>query len=515
MSGIPGNMNSTVMPSQGILHRLQAWRELAVLAAFSMELSWVALWFQLIARTRLDIRYGQAWWVLGGIVLATYLIEEVMIHRDVKLGWRRIIFSGLLLSSMLVGLAAFIEREEWINLGGLISRPITSFQQMADALPTEFMIMLISLFMSWRGVSLAGRLLEPSSIMARFRTGLIMLLFYGLLIELKEPSSVLAFYLFLFSGLMAMSAVRLASQSHRRGGKSIPFDKKWITGLTASILAIVAVSFLMGSWLYAKGIDVLFAAYTWFVAFLILLASPVLWVITKLLEALNDWVRFGTLLEAMRELLQRLQSILSQITETLQNWFASLQALLGLNLSFSIRIPKPIMLWGTIVFFILLILLTVKRRSWKGQIVEEEQLSTMEQPDLIDLLRVAMRKTLARLIGRIEHVFGVSKVRRALAAARIRSIYARLLKLGRRLGTPRLASTTPLEYLPLLEGYFPSLTSDLEVITQAYLQVRYGELPESVEEVQKVEDAWDRILPVGEWLLKARRSGKLVESLKR
>jgi hypothetical protein len=72
-----------------------------------------------------------------------------------------------------------------------------------------------------------------------------------------------------------------------------------------------------------------------------------------------------------------------------------------------------------------------------------------------------------------------------------------------------------LEYLPLLEGYFPSLTSDLEVITQAYLQVRYGELPESVEEVQKVEDAWDRILPVGEWLLKARRSGKLVESLKR
>ena len=505
MADITGNTNPTVIHLSEMLHRLQAWRELAIVAAFSMELSWIALWFQLIMRPRLEISYWQACWVFGGIVLATYIAEGAMVHGDVKLSLRRTIFVGLMLASMLVGLAAFIEREEWINLSGLVSRPVTTFQEMADALPTEFIIMLVSLLMSWRGLSLVGRLLEPSTIMVRFRTGLIMLLFYGLLIELKEPSSILAFYLFLFSGLMAMSAVRLAVQSHRRGGKSIPFDKKWMAGLMVSILAIVAASFLMGSWLYAEGIDLLFAAYTWLVAFLILLASPILWLITKLLEWLNDRIQVGALLETFQELLHRLQTILSQLTESLRNLFDSLQALLGLNLSFSIRIPKPIMLWGTIVFFIVLILLTVKRRLWKGQIEEEDQLSLMEQPDLFDMLRAAMRRALARLVGRIEDVFGVSKVQRALAAARIRRIYARLLKLGGRLGTPRTASTTPLEYLPRLEGYFPSLTSDLDAITQAYLRVRYGELPESIEEVQKVEDAWGRILPVGEGLLKARR----------
>jgi hypothetical protein len=40
---------------------------------------------------------------------------------------------------------------------------------------------------------------------------------------------------------------------------------------------------------------------------------------------------------------------------------------------------------------------------------------------------------------------------------------------------------------------FPEGNDDLALITQAYLRVRYGEYPESVEDVGAVEAAWKRV----------------------
>ncbi len=79
---------------------------------------------------------------------------------------------------------------------------------------------------------------------------------------------------------------------------------------------------------------------------------------------------------------------------------------------------------------------------------------------------------------------------RLIAAARIRIIYARLLKLGSRLGQPREPAVTPTEYLAVLDRVFPASRDELELITNAYLRVRYGELPESRTEVTQVEAAW-------------------------
>jgi hypothetical protein len=92
-----------------------------------------------------------------------------------------------------------------------------------------------------------------------------------------------------------------------------------------------------------------------------------------------------------------------------------------------------------------------------------------------------------------------------LAAARIRRIYADLLSLSGRLGRPRPAGRTPLEHLPQLQDLFTDQAGELERITSAYLRVRYGEAPESIQEVREIESAWRSIQAEGEARLKLKK----------
>jgi hypothetical protein len=52
---------------------------------------------------------------------------------------------------------------------------------------------------------------------------------------------------------------------------------------------------------------------------------------------------------------------------------------------------------------------------------------------------------------------------------------------------------------------FPASDLDLESITSAYLRIRYGEFPESREEVDQVEAAWKRVRAAGKLLLQEKK----------
>jgi hypothetical protein len=80
-----------------------------------------------------------------------------------------------------------------------------------------------------------------------------------------------------------------------------------------------------------------------------------------------------------------------------------------------------------------------------------------------------------------------------------------LLEISAELEMPRLAAQTPLEYLPALEKLYLGQEEDVWTITEAYLQVRYGELPESADAVARVEDAWGRIGELGRRMLDVRK----------
>ncbi len=74
-----------------------------------------------------------------------------------------------------------------------------------------------------------------------------------------------------------------------------------------------------------------------------------------------------------------------------------------------------------------------------------------------------------------------------------------------RLGSPRAISLTPYEFLPHAGELFPGRDQELALITQAYVRVRYGEYPETREELEQVISAWREVKKDGARMLKRRR----------
>jgi hypothetical protein len=89
----------------------------------------------------------------------------------------------------------------------------------------------------------------------------------------------------------------------------------------------------------------------------------------------------------------------------------------------------------------------------------------------------------------------------------VRQIYFELSALSSDLGRPRRIAQTPREYLPDLGTVFVNMESDLREITDAYIRVRYGELPEDEAELRGIEEAWSRLQAFGRLRLRGA-SGK-------
>lgn len=88
--------------------------------------------------------------------------------------------------------------------------------------------------------------------------------------------------------------------------------------------------------------------------------------------------------------------------------------------------------------------------------------------------------------------FGIG--RELHAAATIRRIYAALIVLAAQQGLQRAESETPLEFLAVMQAEWQSLAEPLAVITNAYINVHYGQLPENAAGLNAVKQAWETVL---------------------
>ncbi len=79
------------------------------------------------------------------------------------------------------------------------------------------------------------------------------------------------------------------------------------------------------------------------------------------------------------------------------------------------------------------------------------------------------------------------------AALSIRRIYRRMMKAAAAVGYPKPDAQTPYEYLPTLNQAWPHNHQDARLITEAYVNVRYGEIPESSQELEEIKQAWQRL----------------------
>jgi hypothetical protein len=212
------------------------------------------------------------------------------------------------------------------------------------------------------------------------------------------------------------------------------------------------------------------------------------------------------LFTALRNILIRLQLLIQSLIAMVSQWVQFLKLDKVNEIIVQLVGYKSVYLWGILTVIVLIILLVLRRTVWKREGGEDldSQSAKMDQ-NLLSYLKAALRRSLEKLADNLDDLLRLRQARQYLAAARIRRIYARLLTLSAKLDLPRPAARTPLEFLPSLQALFPGLKGELSTITDAYLLVRYGELPESPEALQDVETAWHLVSAEGADQLRARR----------
>ncbi len=486
--------------------RLYPWREVVIFACIFMELTWSVLWYRLLFLSGFVITYWQAFFILGSMLIFFYLIARFMNHLEMSVGSRRMILGGLLLANLFLSLTLLVYRDQSLSLQELILSSIQSFRNRTTLLPPEFIVLILVLLVSWRGISFLGMKTGPADVMRRFQLGIVMFFTYGVFLPASSAAPMMPLYWFLFSSLMAMSAARITALLEVRGGQRIHFDFQWLFGIALFILAIIGLAAL------AVGLirESLFMVFTnilaWLVIIVVILMRPFIWLFMRVIFGLMQLLNIDALVELLSNIVLRFRNLINSFLSFVRQWMGRLRTEQIAEWWDNLGNLKPYFLWGSILVVVVIILMTVRHYLVKRDEVDEQEIEALlNQEDLFSLLRSALRRSWGKIAESLERMMHLDHAKRLLAAARIRRIYAQLMQLSAKLECPRPPSKTPLEFLPELERIFPDQRNELQVITGAYLLVRYGELPDTSADVDKVEVAWKQVSEMGKIQLQAHK----------
>jgi len=160
-------------------------------------------------------------------------------------------------------------------------------------------------------------------------------------------------------------------------------------------------------------------------------------------------------------------------------------------LTTGLQVGKPLLLGGILLLVLVGLLFLLVWKPWQMRATRD-----LGGSDLPFQPRFALPQFILKRLGeRFTHG------QRLLAAARVRWIYAQLMRLCAALGQPRPVALTPIEFLPRLVSLFPEQARQLKAITDAYLRVRYGMMPETQAEVDELMVDWKQVKQAGVPLL--------------
>jgi hypothetical protein len=222
--------------------RTRPWRLTAIITSLVMELSWLTLLYVLLFQSRVEVSYWYAFAVLGFMLFTAYLMVLWMDSSHINPLARRIVLVVVILVFLAIGLKTLLYAKQTIGLVELLNIPVRTFGDMYNLLPSEFILILLVLWVTWRGASRVGKPVSSEEVIGAFKLGVLVFLGYGFFSKLTRSTSGAEIYVFLFAGLMAMSSARISVISYLRGGQRIPFDKRWIAGITFIILTMIAIT---------------------------------------------------------------------------------------------------------------------------------------------------------------------------------------------------------------------------------------------------------------------------------
>jgi hypothetical protein len=457
------------------------WPQVTALLLIAVELCWVVPWFRTVIQITYVASPLRATLVLGTIMLSSFLLSQLLDELRLR--------KGLMIAALVVLLVLSLIFGSRILLNAPAFRVVSGIARLD---PGAVLVLLTAVWLWWRGITLAREIIRPGMAFRHFELGLLMLLAQVLIVSLlpanstARPVGVGLFVFYLFIGLLAVVFARVSYVGMSQKLMENPFDRHW-AGLTLGVLAgAVGFSAVLGSLLtgqYTLLLDWLAETFKLLLAVVVFIASLPALLLARLLEP------FGPII----------QKLLARPTPT-PDLYPSPQALLP-GLSNSI-LPTPfaiqvLIFWSIVLILLILIFIRLRRRMGLSRENARVSESLLQPGEASSLLRKSIQELFSDLTGRLR------PDQRHLAAAQIRRIYALLMDLCQELNTPRPEAQTPLEFLPVMVEMFPTFVDELDKVTRAYNAVRYGELPESQDEVNSIEEAWKRIQAEGQRLKRA------------
>ncbi len=451
------------------------WFELGVVCVMLMDVTWAALWYGAFTESAVSWLLIAAFFAL--VLLGSHYLSRILHHLDPTQVINRLVFLGWLAFCLFAGLALLVFPGKGYSLGEMLAQSMLTLGQGQNGMRVFWNFLALAL-LAWRGVTLARKPLSMGYNVSGFQRGVGAFLLFGLIYGwMATTDALVAFGSFLFIGLVGMSFARIADLGKSKGGRLPPFGLTWLSGILLGALAVVTVSIGV-SWLIHGQISDWIAAAV--AGLFMILALAFYTLLLPILAAIIELTyRFGQHIFANFDLNP---VIANQSMEEAAKHVGENKDALNLLVDTS---RGPI-LAGILLLIVILILVGLSWKPWqRRKPAFEEQSEGIGRSRGQEAEKPPSRKP-----------FSFSP-RRLLAAARIRRIYTQLCSLSASLGQPRPAAMTPLEYLPKMDALYPQHTQELALITGAYLQVRYGEVPETNQEVQEVVNAWNRVRSEG------------------
>ncbi len=476
--------NAVPLPSTMHSRPLQRWEIFSILMLIIMDLCWITPVYSLLGGNLLVHSPSTVFFILGTIYVLSTLIANIPKYVDVVMGVVQLALLAVLVLGVIWAANQLLYFNGALSLEATIRRYLSELVRFSIPIKPELLLSLV-LFLLWRrGFSLANHSIGLGLIRRSFRIGAIMLIVTGVFAALFSTDlPYIAGGAFILSSLLAMGGARLATLGSMRGSKPVPFRRQWVLGLIvmASLMLVIAVSF--GA--FAAGP---FAS--WIAGALRALERSIGALLKVILAPVIDFMGmlFTYFLSLFEPQPEQDPTAVDALEEGLEGPIAEIQ-----RFTTDPEVAALLSTLGTVLGILIIvgiIFFAVRkfRRESKPRIMGEEDLISASG-SLSDYLRgIGDRARQA-----FESVRGMNPAARLIAAARIRIVYARLLRLGARLGEPRAPAVTPIEYLASLDRIFPASRDELELITEAYLRIRYGELPETSQQVEAVESAWSMV----------------------
>ncbi|MCP5096545.1 MAG: DUF4129 domain-containing protein [Chloroflexi bacterium] len=357
--------------------------------------------------------------------------------------------------------------------------------------------------MWWRGIRLGNRKFSMNAIGLRLRMGGLLIapliVWLGSRRLLWDVSPFLLLYF--LAALTAVSLIRAEQLEKDRSKQSASLDPRWLIIIFIASLLIIFMAGLLTVIITGKSAGAVVGTLSPLIIatqFLASVALSTLLFVTipvfELIDILVTWLS-GIINNFITWIMMQyavLQKILGKIVGTrpaqeetesgLPDVSEGIEEIRKLNIG-NLQESYNILAILLFVAIVLIVALTISR-SYRATKFAERESGSIQRRVIDKGNNDSLLNLLLKRLGFLQNW---------RAAASIRRVYRQMLAAADASGYPRLDSETPYEYLKTLQEAWPDHHQQTQIITSAYINVRYGEIPETEAELDAILAAWDQL----------------------